>query len=182
MSKFLTGFLPGFLGRIAEKLNLRKPRPSYVTKEDEVWLFDNFAFQDPKNNTWSSEFIAAYFRRDSGQDIAEAVSEVARIIGLADDDVARNRVAERLEPFINVIQSQKLVDIEFEKARHQANFTLGPSLDRGVSFNTFTLPGPLAEHKDGDVANSTAVVEGQIKSRMRTKFANPEGWGIISGS
>jgi len=178
----IMSFALKLLERALEKLKLKKPTITPVTASDEVWLFDNVAHVDPKNDTWAAEFVAAYFQRDGGEDIAEWVGTISRELGIADDEVARGRIAERIEPFINVIRSGKTVDIKFGKGGLTGNYTLGPSLDRGVSFNTLRLPGGKDAHKDGEIAETHAVMPGGVNkmNSMKTVFADPEGWGVIS--
>lgn len=176
-------FATNFLGRVLEKLHLKKPQTTPVSGKDEVWLFDNLAYYSRTQQAWLAEFVAAYFDRDGGEDLAGWVAQIADTLGIAENDESRNRIAERIEPFINAIRAGKTVEVEFGHKGLGAKYTLGPSLDRGVSFNTLRLPGGEGSHRDGEVADSRAVMPGGVDkmNSMKTLFARAEGWGVISG-
>ncbi|RPB00699.1 hypothetical protein L873DRAFT_1804784 [Choiromyces venosus 120613-1] len=178
-------WLLSFLNNLRLRLGLGRTSPTPVTKYQEVWLFDNTAFPTPRQpGKWSAEFVAAYFEEDSGSDAAKVVAEIADLLGFAGDKEAEGRIAERVEPFLNLILAGKYVDVAFggEAGEGRVNdgagiLRLGSVTGYGISVNELALPGE--GYVDDQVVESSAVfVEG--KAAMRTAFAGEDGWGVIS--
>jgi len=187
-------FATKFLGRILEKLKLKKPVITPVSATDEVWLMDSTAFFNTATNTWSSEIMAAYFHRDGGQEIADMVAEIAALLKMADNDAAKQTVANRIEPFINAIQAAKTVQVGLDIGEPGTRFstreaeekakkvvTLGPSQDRGISLDEVAFPGGRDVYPDGVAVKSMGLLpSGSLAAQMTTHFASQDGWGIIS--
>lgn len=168
------------LDNIRHKIGIGNQNPTPVHAGQEVWLLDNTAFRDPNNpERWTAEFVAAYFTQNSGKNVAKVVADIAEKLGLAGenaDPAAEQRIAERVQPFLNMILAAKTVDIRFSKA---GTLTLGPSNTGGVSVDELPLPG--SGYMDDQVVWSEAVLTVGSHSHMQTAFADPEGWGVISG-
>lgn len=175
------GWVRDMLDNIRHKIGLGNTDPTPLRAGQEVWLLDNTAFRDPADRArWTAEFVGAYFTRDSARDVAGVVADIAEKLGLAGDGAdpeAEQRIAERVAPFLNMILAAKMVDIRFAEA---GTLTLGPSNTGGVSVDEMVLPG--SGYVDGQVVKSEAVLAAAGgHSHMRTAFADPEGWGVISG-
>ncbi|KAH0613424.1 uncharacterized protein H6S33_005310 [Morchella sextelata] len=174
----MCSWVTGLLSNIRHKVGLGSPVSTPVRKGQEVWLLDNTAFRSPTNpHQWHAEFVAAYFSEDSGKDISLVVADIVEKLGIAGkgDAEAERRIAERVEPFLNLILAAKTVEVDF--AGGQGRLRLGPAAGHGISVNELPLPG--RGWVDDQVVESRAVlVEGG--ESMRTAFADPEGWGVIS--
>lgn len=176
----MCGWVMDMLDNVRHKLGLGNPNPTPVHKGQEVWLLDNTAYRDPENpEKWMAEFVAAYFTEGSGKDIAKTVADISEKLGLTGENAdprAEKMIAERVQPFLNMILAAKTVDINFSDA---GKLTLGPSNAGGVSANELLLPGN--GYVDNQVVTSEAVLTEGGRAHMRTAFADPEGWGVISG-
>lgn len=175
----MCGWVKDILENLRHKVGIGNPAPTPVKKGQEVWLLDNTAFRDTETpDKWVAEFVAAYFTEDSGKDVSLVVADIAEKLGLTGENAdaeAESRIAERVEPFLNMILAAKTVDIKFSEA---GTLTLGPAAGHGISVNELALPGQ--GYLDDQIVESEAVlVEGH--ANMRTAFADPEGWGVISG-
>ena len=152
---------------------------------DVVWLFDNTAYRPvhvyPHSpQPWQAEFVAAYFKRNSGKDISAWVADIADKVGFAkgttDREDAEKTIAERLQPFVDTIQPARFVNVVFPP---DSEIKLGPGGRNAVSVDTIVVPG---EHKDGDSHELKAVHEEVTPhGPMLTHYAGPEGWTVISG-
>lgn len=176
----MCGWVRDMLDNVRNKIGVGNPDPTPMRGDQEVWLLDNTAFRDPNNpEKWMAEFVAAYFTKNSGKNVAKVVADIAEKLGMAGENAdpgSERRIAERVEPFLNMILAAKMVDITFSKA---GTLTLGPSNTGGVSANELSLPG--SGYMDDQVVQSEAVLTAGGHSHMRTAFADPEGWGVISG-
>ncbi|KAF2749516.1 hypothetical protein M011DRAFT_456968 [Sporormia fimetaria CBS 119925] len=140
-------------------------------KRDEVWLFDNTAFQN-RLGRWKAEFVAAYFLRDSGEDLGEVVAWVSEKIGLAKDDKAEATIRERIQPMLDTILPAHSVTVDLQGIQTR----LGPSGRDGISSDELAIPGH--DYKSGDAVTIKAA--GGVPASMSTRFYTPKGWAIIS--
>lgn len=176
--------LPPFIDRL---LNWIKPSPKPLSAKDELWLFTNTAFPSPQNpNQWIAEFVACYFRYNSGDELSRIVADVIQQLGIVRDDAAEKIVAERVELFLNLIQPNRTVEIMVDNG-NGGNILLGPGGPNGISSNL--LPFPDSSYRDGQLVHSTAKLPrgyGHFDrglngfESMTTVFAEPQGWGVIS--
>lgn len=141
-------------------------------KKHEVWLLDNTAFQT-RAGKWKAEFVAAYFIRDSGEDLGDIVAWISEKVGLAKGDKQEATISERLSPMLDTILPAHAVKIDLEGKPVR----LGPSGRDGISSDPITLKG--TNYKNGQVI-TTKLVNGPASTQMNTIFAEPEGWAIIS--
>lgn len=176
----MCGWVKDMLNNIRHKIGVGNQDPTPMRDGQEVWLLDNTAFRDPNNpEKWMAEFVAAYFTKSSGKNVAKVVADIAEKLGMAGENAdpeAERRIAERVEPFLNMILAAKTVDITFSKA---GTLRLGPSNTGGVSADELPLPG--SGYVDDQVVQSEAILTARGHSHMRTAFADPKGWGVISG-
>jgi len=141
-------------------------------KKHEVWLLDNTAYQN-RRGKWEAEFVAAYFIRDSGEDLGDVVAWISEKIGLAKGDKQEATISERLSPMLDTILPAHAVKVDLEGRPTR----LGPSGRDGISSDAIALKG--TNYKDGQVI-MTKPVNGPASMHMNTIFAEPEGWAIIS--
>lgn len=160
--------------------------PAHPSK-DAVWLFDNIAYRPihpypHSEQPWHAEFVAGFFNRNSGKDVSRWVADIADKVGLRDmeipDEEGEKNIAERIAPFLDVIRPARFVDVTLEGEAGLVR-RLGPA---GRSAVSSQIEGPLGEFRNGDVVHTNALLkELTPHGPMKTFFANPEGWLIISG-
>lgn len=154
-------------------LGSRNPLYSYVDpKKDTVWLFDNTAFQN-RLGRWKAEYVAAYFVKDSGEDLSQVVSWISDKIGLAKDEKAEATIAKRVQPMLDSILPAHAVTIDIQGMEVR----IGPSGRDGISSDEIAIPG--SGYKNGEVITSKAL-GGVEAMAMKTTFASPKGWAVIS--
>jgi phosphatidate phosphatase APP1 len=158
---------------ITSYLGSRNPLYSYVDeKRDMVWLFDNTAYQN-RLGRWKADFVAAYFVKDSGEDLGQIVAWISDKIGLAKDDQAEATIAKRIQPMLDTILPAHAVNIDLQGMEVR----LGPSGRDGISTDEIAIPGN--DYKDGQVI--TTKVASQVEATtLNTIFAAPKGWAILS--
>ncbi|ETI24932.1 hypothetical protein G647_04302 [Cladophialophora carrionii CBS 160.54] len=160
-----------------------------TAKDNVVWLLDNTAYRPVKPGRddaqpWEAEFVACFFHKGR-KDISKQVSAIADIIGLdgktGSNEGARKRIEERLRPFIMAIAPARTVDISIpcptpNGTPHKR--LLGPSNANGISSQSLLTGG--ADDADGKTVICTS--EGNVFPDLKgdTRFAGPEGWGVIS--
>lgn len=171
------------VANILSYLGSRNPWPQPVSKDDELWLFDNTAFvtttkgKDGKEtHTWNAEFVAAVFEQDPSCTVSDVVIQIADKIGLADDDEAKKTIEERLRPFLMDIQPGKQVLALYGGETH---LKLSSGSRNGISTDVKAIPAAPA----GMVVPTTAQVPQGVTGLLQSKtfFADPEGWAVISG-
>lgn len=171
------------VANILSYLGSRNPWPQPVSKDDELWLFDNTAFVATKKekdgketHTWNAEFIAAVFSQDPSCTVSDVVIQIADKIGLADDEEARKTIEQRLRPFLMDIQPGKQV-LALHGGETHLKFSSGSR--NGISTDVKTIPAAPA----GMVVPTTAQVPHGVTGLLQSKtfFADPEGWAVISG-
>lgn len=163
---------------------LRNPFASEARpSKEEVWLFDNIAYQPAnetgqKPQTWQAEFPVAYFKKNTGRDLSKLVASVADNIGLGrDDKEAEKTIAQRLQPFAETIAPSRFIRVTLPTGAVQK---LGPGGPNAISNQTIT---DLGRYKDGDTSLTLAVPpELAPYGGMTTFFVGPEGWAVISGA
>ncbi|KAI1078565.1 hypothetical protein F5B20DRAFT_571558 [Whalleya microplaca] len=160
---------------ILSYLGKKNPFPRAVTAEDTVWLLDNTAYRNEKTGQWEAEFIAATFSQHSSCPIIDAVSAIAKKIELDENDPNYPTMEERAKPFIQDIKPGTQV-----KALHGDSppLKLGPGGRNGISSDTKTLP----DSQGGALLPTFAEVPKGADGvkEMKTFYAEPEGWGVIS--
>ena len=168
---------PSFSQDIHSHLGIYNPLGQQITVNDSVWLLDNTAFRNPKTGEWQAEFVAAVFDKDTGLEVSAVVADVAEKVGIGKGDAQEQRITERLMPFMQSILPARIVNVDFGGV---TSLKLGPGGRNAISSDIKSIP---CESKDGDVVTSSADVPEQTNGvlQMKTVFAEPEGWGVISG-
>ncbi|KAF1983984.1 hypothetical protein K402DRAFT_396175 [Aulographum hederae CBS 113979] len=164
---------PSIIDTLTGYLGSRNPFSHPVDpNRDEVWLFDNTAGQPSPGAPWRSEFVVAYFLKNSGTDIGNIVADLAEKIGIAKGDKAEEIMAERLQPLVDSILPSHTVNVEIAGKVHR----LGPGDRDGISNTILDITG---DYKDGQSITSHAV--GIPNSTpLTTTFATATGWAVIS--
>lgn len=163
--------ISGWLSRLA---NL-SPFYKAVDGDDIIWLFDNTAYRNPDTGEWEAEFVAAVFEHEPKCRVADVVSSVAKTLGLAEDAEERDTIEERLLPFLWDIQAVRV----FRVRHRRRDLRLGPTSVNGITTNTLEVD----KNYKGSLIKSSAQVPRGVSGLldMRTYYAGPEGWAILSG-
>ncbi|KAK3941279.1 hypothetical protein QBC46DRAFT_259085 [Diplogelasinospora grovesii] len=150
------------------------PFPHKVTKDDVVWLMDNVAFRGA-GGTWQGEFVAATFVGKPSCNLVDVVGDIAEKLHFAKGAQEEATIERRIVPFVMGVSPGSQVRVNFNAA---AGLKLGPGGRNGISSDIRSLPGSLG----GSVMSSTAEVPTGTKGllEMKTMFAEPEGWAVIS--
>jgi hypothetical protein len=162
-------------GMILTRLSNWFPFSRNVSNKDIVWLFDNTAFRSSATKSWQAEFVAAVFEQDPKCSVVDMVTSIAKTIGLADDAEERATIEERLLPFLWDLRTftRTRVNILGKELR------LGPTGINGISTNLLRTPSSDAGSLVKASSSTPNGVQGILE--MQTYYAEPEGWGIISG-
>lgn len=153
---------------------------------EEVWLLDNTAYRPvhiypDRPQPYQADFVAAYFKKNTGKDWSKAVANIADVIGISKqgDDRAETEktIAHRLLPFVQTIAPARSINVKFpDGSIHK----LGPGGRSAVSDQTIVFS---AEHEDGESVSIPAVpADVTPHGPMLTHFAAPEGWLVVSGT
>ncbi|KAF2247143.1 actin filament organization protein-like protein App1-like protein [Trematosphaeria pertusa] len=140
-------------------------------QKDYVWLLDNTAYQN-RIGRWKAEIVAAYFVKNSGKDLSEVVGYIADKIGMAKDEKVEETIEQRIQPLLDSILPAHAVTIDLQGV----DVRLGPSGRDGISTDEIAIPGH--GYKDDQVITSQAVKADA--TTMRTHFASPKGWAVLS--
>lgn len=166
-----SSFLDGAFAHLGVFNPLQKP----ISANDTLWLLDNTAFRGA-NGQWQAEFVAAAFDQNAGTEVSKVVADIAEKVGLGDGDKDEKTMGERLLPFLQTILPGRVARITFSGNKE---LKLGPGGSNGITSEVKTLP----DGKDGDIVESIAKVPTGTNGVlvMQTVYAEPEGWGVISG-
>jgi hypothetical protein len=153
------------------------PIPKSITSNDTVWLLDNTAYRNSQTGQWEAEFVAAVFDQQSGVEISTVVADVAEKLGIGKGDAAEARIQERLMPFVQDILPGRTVIVHFGT---RETLRLGPGGRNAISSDIKRM---LPYGQGGDVVKVVAKVPQGANGILESKtvYAEPEGWGIISG-
>ncbi|KAF2715694.1 actin filament organization protein-like protein App1-like protein [Pleomassaria siparia CBS 279.74] len=139
--------------------------------KDFVWLLDNTAFQN-RLGRWKAEFVAAYFVKNSGKDLSTIVAWIADKIEMSDNEEVKATIAKRVQPLLDSILPAHAVTIDLQGI----NVKLGPSGRDGISSDELAIPGH--DMADGQIVTTKAINADALS--LKTVFAAPKGWGVIS--
>lgn len=158
-------------------LGSKSPVYRNVAANDTVWLLDNTAYKNPETKKWEAEYVSAVFAQQPSCTVLEAVTAVAHKIGLSDNDPNYPTIEERVLPFIQDIRpGTKVKALQAGTDRLE----LGPGGRNGISSDV----KPVREEQGHpQIAKTTAEVPYGANGvlEMKTFFAGPEGWSVISG-
>ncbi|KAK1826455.1 phosphatidate phosphatase APP1 [Podospora conica] len=159
---------------ILSYLGPRNPLPVQVTKKDAVWLLDNVAFRSTGGH-WHAEFVSAVFETKTSARLVDYVGDVASIVKISKGDAEEAVIEERIVPFVMDIQPGRQVKVDFGGTK----IKLGPGGRNGISSDLKRVPDP----PKGEVM---AVAEADVPAgatgilHMKTFYAEPEGWAVLS--
>lgn len=158
-------------------LGLKNPISRPITADDTVWLLDNTAYRNEKTGFWEAEYVAAMFSQHSSSAIIDAVSAISDKINMDECDPAYKTLEERIKPFVQDIKPGTQVKALYGG---KVPMKLGPGGHNGISSEIKKLPGG----DDGELVPTFASVPKGANGllEMRTFYAEPEGWGVISGT
>ncbi|TDZ39482.1 Phosphatidate phosphatase APP1 [Colletotrichum spinosum] len=161
-------------GGLLSHLGSYNPWGRPVTDGDIVWLLDNTAFKPSRLSSWQAEFIAAVFEGEPKCKVVDIVQGIAGKLGIADDAEEFKTIEERILPFLWDVQPARQLRV----VQHKKELKLGPSASNGISTDTLKIPDQTA---GTTVTSSAAVPRGTTGLlEMKTFFAAPEGWAVIS--
>ena len=174
------------LDKSSSWLGLRNPLARQIDPEhEEVWILDNTAYRPihiypHAKQPWQAEYVVAYFKKNSGEDVSDAVANIADKIGLGlkgeDKELGEQTISDRLQLFVATIAPARRVDVKIPGGGTKR---LGPGGRSAVSEQIVT---DLGEHQDGESVSVEAIpAEIAPHGRATTHFAEPEGWMVISG-
>ncbi|OTB04549.1 hypothetical protein M426DRAFT_58361 [Hypoxylon sp. CI-4A] len=161
---------------ILSYLGKKNPFPRSITDQDTFWLLDNTAYRNEKTGKWEAEFVSAAFTQNSSCAVIDAVGAIAKNIELDEADPKYSTVETRIRPFIQDIKTGVQV-----KVLHGGNTSLklGPGGRNGISSDIKGLPDNKSnELLVSAVAEVPKSADGVLE--MKTFYAEPEGWGVIS--
>lgn len=120
--------------------------------------------------------MAAVFDQNSGVEISTVVADVAEKLGIGKGDKAEETIKARLMPFVQAVLPGRVVKAEFAG---KETLKLGPGGRNGISSDLKAVP----QFEGGSVVSTMAQVPQGANGILegKTFFAEPEGWGIISG-
>lgn len=156
-------------------LGKKNPFARSITEKDTVWLLDNTAYRNEKTGKWEAEFISAAFSQDSSCTVIDAVSSIAGKIDLDESDPNYPTIEERIRPFVQDIKPGAQVNA---LQGGNAPIKLGPGGRNGISSDVKRISGST----DGTLVPTFAKVPEGANGilEMKTFYAEPEGWGVIS--
>lgn len=157
-------------------LGKKNPLPRSLTATDMVWLLDNTAYRNEQTGLWEAEYVAAMFSQHSSSTLVDAVGAIADKINLEEYDPAYKTLEERLGPFVQDIKPGTQVQALYEG---KSSLTLGPSGYNGISSEIKRLPSRSDGEKVPTFARVPKGANGLLE--MKTVYAEPDGWGVISG-
>ena len=180
------------------------PGGKVVSEKDEVWVLDNTAFRPEQvpgqqPDPWQAEYVAAFFHhnQESHEKAVAAISILMHELGLsANDEATKERIKQRLAPFMRGIGSNMTVDVIYEpNVEGGGQLSLGPSDGNGISSQLFNVPaadpttGGAVHQRNGPL--TVSVVEKEAESSAQcsltsglekgtTYLAEDGGWAVIS--
>ncbi|KAI0515143.1 hypothetical protein F5B22DRAFT_636693 [Xylaria bambusicola] len=156
-------------------LGKKNPLPRSISAQDTLWLLDNTAYRNEKTGRWEAEYVAAMFSQDTSCPLIDAVHAIADKIQLEQQDPGYETLEKRIAPFVQDIKPGTQAEVLYKGDLHMK---LGPSGHNGISSDIKELPSA----HDGQIVPTFARVPKGAKGvlEMRTFYAEPEGWGVIS--
>lgn len=129
----------------------------------------------PSSASWEVEFVAAYFIKNSGKNLASATAALIKQLNVDDSDEAtKKRIAARLQPFIDSVLPKRTLRITIDGQEEQ---TLGPSSYSGISSGLhqlhFTPSGP-------SIQSNALTLPPPFGMPSSTVIAEEVGWAVIS--
>ena len=102
-----------FADRASSWLGAHNPMAQHLDPNtEEVWILDNTAYRPVHiyphaKQPWQAEYVVAYFKKNVGKDVSDAVANIADKIGLGNEGEDRalgeKTISERLQLFVATI-------------------------------------------------------------------------------
>lgn len=164
------------LGHFLSYLGSNNPFPLPIAADDVVWLMDNVAFRG-RGGQWEAEFVTAAFDQKPSGRVVDIVGDIASKVGLSKGSHEEKTIETRIAPFVMEILPGRQLKVDFSGS---TQLKLGPGGRNGISTDLKRVPTAGA----GDVVRSTADVPMGVVGllEMKTVYAEPEGWAVISGN
>ncbi|KAF4547689.1 Hypothetical protein D9617_37g012150 [Elsinoe fawcettii] len=174
-------------------------------KKHYVWVFDNIAFRassadkeelaanapledsmnadnpffkmmNPEKDPWQVEYVAAFFKRKGGKELAKNVARLCRELNVEEGSLSEERIKCRVQHFVDSVLPRHAIQTS---AGHRIRHLHGPSSSSGLSLTFSTLPTHgTPQHV---VVNSfPGAKSARCFLTGSTIFAEPTGWGVIS--
>ena len=185
MKRFLGNiiYVP-IIDTIIDRFGIFKPRPQPINDADELWLMNNTAFRNPlKPNEWLAEFVACFFRHNTGDKPAKDIADFLHALGIVKGEAAEKIAAKQIELFLNIIQPGRTIELQVN-GPSGGTLNLGPAGTNGISSNILPLPNLVSYEGNQVITNAGKLPSGygQLNGfeTMTTVFAEPTGWGVIS--
>ncbi|KAK4031388.1 hypothetical protein C8A01DRAFT_21381 [Parachaetomium inaequale] len=161
------------LAHLLSYLGSNNPLPAPIAADDVVWVMDNVAFRGP-GGQWEAEFVAAAFDQKPSAKVVDIVGDIASRVGLSKGDREERTIERRISPFVMEILPGRQIKVDFGST----TLKLGPGGRNGISSNLKRVP----KAAPGSVVRSTADVPMGVVGmlEMKTCYAEPEGWAVIS--
>lgn len=164
-------------------------------KEHIVWLLDNTAWQSEAGKNiatsvqrerpakpWQAEYTACFFAKgeeDTGRFVAWIADKIGLDGKLGENKDAMERIAKRVQPFINPTVPARKLSIQFPSSKGVLQTQeLRPSARTGTSVQTLQTGGDL--ESDGDIIKVSTLRAFDPPAICHTRFAGPDGWAVIS--
>jgi hypothetical protein len=163
------------LTHLLSYLGSNNPLPASIAADDVVWLMDNVAFRG-RGGEWEAEFVAAAFDQKASSTVVDIVGDIASKVGLSRGGEEEKTIERRISPFVMEVLPGRQIKVKYDGA---ITVKLGPGGRNGISSNVIRVPKAAA----GGVARTTADVPMGVAGvlEMKTVYAEPEGWAVISG-
>jgi hypothetical protein len=157
-------------------LGSSNPLPAPISADDVVWLMDNIAFRG-RGGEWMAECVACAFDHRPSPKVVDIVGDIASKVGLSKGDREERTIERRIAPFVMEILPGRQIKVKFNR---KGQLKLGPGGRNGISSDLKSLP----KAHGGTVVTSTADVPMGVVGmlEMKTMYAEPEGWAVISGT
>ncbi|KAK3905487.1 hypothetical protein C8A05DRAFT_41543 [Staphylotrichum tortipilum] len=162
------------IGHFLSYLGSRNPLPASIAADDVVWLMDNVAVRGAGGG-WEAEFVTAVFDHKPSAKVVDIVGDIASKVHLSKGSQEEKTIEQRIGPFVMEVLPGRQVKVNFNGS---TPLKLGPGGRNGISTDVRKLPGAHA----GSIVKSTADVPMGVMGvlAMRTVYAEPEGWAVIS--
>nr|POE99336.1 phosphatidate phosphatase app1 [Quercus suber] len=124
---------------------------------------------------WEVEYVACYFIKNSGKNVASIQAKIIHALNIGDDDLAtKKRIIARLQPFVDTVLPKRTVRISINGREEQ---TLGPSSWSGISSGLHELH---FEPPSVPFQSTVLNLPPPFGLPSITVLAEEQGWGVIS--
>lgn len=163
-------------------------------KEHVVWLLNNTAWhndpartitaslKDGPATSWQAEYTACFFKKgeeDTGRSVAWVADKIGLDGKLGENKDAMERIASRIQPFINPIVTARRLSIQIPTHTEKNSVqVMRPSNNAGLSIQTLHAGGDI--DLDGSRVTVSTINAFDPPAVCHTRFAGPDGWAVVS--